>query len=200
MIEWAVAVIAASGLLGLAALMFAENVFPPIPSELIMPLAGFAAARGELGLPGVVLAGTAGALLGALLWYAIGRKVGARRLKSWAASYGRWLTLSPMDVDRACGFFRRWGGPAVLIGRVIPGVRTYVSVPAGISRMKVFPFLCWSAAGTALWTGLLAYAGYRLEARYNAVDRWLDPLASGVLGLTLLVYVFRVLTFQPGAR
>ena len=99
--DWITGIVDRTGYLGVALLMFAENLFPPVPSELIMPLAGFAAARGDLSLPLVLAAGVAGSLAGALFWYWIGRKVGADRLKRWAGRHGRWLTLSPGDVDEA---------------------------------------------------------------------------------------------------
>jgi membrane protein YqaA with SNARE-associated domain len=131
MFDWITGLVERTGYVGIALLMLAENVFPPIPSELIMPLAGFAAAQGELGMAGVVAAGTAGALAGALLWYGLGRWVGLERLKRWAAEHGRWLTVSPDDLDRAAAWFGRHGGAAVLVGRLVPAVRTLISVPAG---------------------------------------------------------------------
>ena len=95
MLDWTVQFLDRAGYLGVALLMLAENVFPPIPSELVMPMAGFAAARGDLGFVGVVLAGAAGSLAGAFFWYGVGRWVGCARLKRWAAQHGRWLTLAP---------------------------------------------------------------------------------------------------------
>ncbi len=139
MFDWITGIVDRTGYLGVALLMFAENLFPPVPSELIMPLAGFAAARGDLSLPLVLAAGVAGSLAGALFWYWIGRKVGADRLKRWAGRHGRWLTLSPGDVDEADAWFDRHGVKAVLLGRLIPAVRTLVSVPAGLAAMPLPP-------------------------------------------------------------
>jgi membrane protein DedA with SNARE-associated domain len=121
------------GTLGIALLMFAENVFPPIPSELIMPLAGFSAARGERNLLIVIIAGSIGSLLGALLWYYIGQKIGAERLERWATKHGRWLTLSPKEVEQACAWFNRHGGKAVFIGRLIPGTFSRASTKRWLS-------------------------------------------------------------------
>ena len=143
--------------------MLIDNVFPPIPSEVIMPLAGFAAARGQLSLIGVFLAGTAGSLSGALVWYGVGRWVGRERLKRFAARHGRWLTLSPAEIDRAGGWFARRGGITVLVGRVIPGVRSLISVPAGVAGMPLTPFLVYSAVGTIVWNR--AAGRGRLRAR-----------------------------------
>ncbi|CAN5372244.1 DedA family protein [soil metagenome] len=199
MFDLIVGVIAATGVLGVALLMFAENVFPPLPSEVIMPLAGFAAARGDFSLWSLVLAGTIGAVLGAWVWYEIGRRVGLDGLKRWSGSHGRWLTMSPKDVDRAAEVFRRFGVPAVLLGRLIPTVRTFISVPAGVTRMRVVIFLTWTAIGTAVFTFILAYAGYRLEAHYDRVEAWLNPVATAILVIAVLGYLYRVLTFNPRA-
>jgi membrane protein DedA with SNARE-associated domain len=184
------------GTLGIVLLMFAENVFPPIPSELIMPLAGFSAARGECNLVIVIIAGSIGSLLGALLWYYVGKKIGAERLKRWATIHGRWLTLSPKEVEQACAWFNCHGGKAVFIGRLIPAVRTLISVPAGIAGMPLASFLLYSAAGTILWTTLLATAGYFLESQYDKVAGWMNPVSNVVIGLIVLGYLYRVVTFR----
>lgn len=190
------ALIEATGSLGVALLMFAENVFPPIPSELIMPLAGFAAANGDLNVVAVLIAGIAGSLAGALLWYWIGAAIGAARLKRWAARHGRWLTVSPADIDRASEWFARRGGTAVFVGRLVPGIRTLISVPAGVAGMPLAPFLAWSLLGTAIWTALLAGAGYILEDQYERVSAWVDPVSNIVIVLLVLGYVYRVITFD----
>jgi membrane protein DedA with SNARE-associated domain len=105
MFDWAVGLVEETGYIGIALLMLAENVFPPIPSELVMPIAGFITARGDLSAIGVVAAGTAGSLAGALLWYYVGRSVGCERIKGWAGRHGRWLTISPEEVDEAAALF-----------------------------------------------------------------------------------------------
>ena len=135
MFEWITSVITSLGYAGVAMLTFLENVFPPIPSELIIPLAGFVAASGTLRLDVVIAAASLGSLLGTAIWYEIGRRVGERRLKTWVEHHGAWLTLSVQDVDRAQQWFRRHDRVAVLLGRVVPGVRTFVSLPAGFARM-----------------------------------------------------------------
>jgi membrane protein DedA with SNARE-associated domain len=178
--------------------MFAENVFPPIPSELIMPLAGFAAARGELNVVLVVLAGSVGSLLGAWFWYEIGRRVGAERLKRWTGRHGRWLTLGPEEVDQARDWFGRHGGKAVLLGRMVPAVRTLISVPAGIAGMPLGRFLAFSAVGTVVWTGVLAAAGLLLEDQYGRVSGWVNPVSNLALAGMVLWYLYRVATFRRG--
>src|SRR5690606_18698465 len=122
MIEWITGLIAATGYFGIALLMLLETVFPPIPSEVIMPVAGAMSADGRLRLPLVILAGAAGSLAGATVWYAVARAFGAARLKRWSARHGRWLTLTPQEVDASCGWFRRHCAKAVLFGRLVPTV------------------------------------------------------------------------------
>jgi membrane protein DedA with SNARE-associated domain len=194
--DWITAAVQQSGYVGVFLLMLAENVFPPIPSELIMPLAGFTAAQGQLNIVLVIAAGTAGSLLGALLWYYIGLWLGRDRLKRWAAKHGRWFTLTPDEIDQAFDWFHRHAGASVFIGRLIPTIRTLISVPAGIARMGLGPFLAYSAVGTALWTALLAAAGYLLESQYEAVEHWLNPVTNVIVGVIIVTYIYRVVTFR----
>jgi membrane protein DedA with SNARE-associated domain len=194
--DWVSSAITSTGYVGIALLMFLENIFPPIPSEVIMPLAGYTAARGELSFVGTVVAGTVGSLVGAYMWYAIGRRLGPGRIRRFAARHGRWLTLAPQDVDRARSWFERHGGAAVLIGRLVPAVRTFISVPAGFACMGRPSFLLYSAVGTAAWTTLLTGAGWLLGQQYQLVADYMDPITTAVLVLAGLYYIYRVITFQ----
>lgn len=194
--DWITGFVEQAGYIGIALLMFAENVFPPIPSEVIMPLAGFTAARGERNIVLVVVAGAFGSLLGALLWYYIGKWVGAARLKRWASRHGRWMTTEPKEVDRACTWFRRHGGKAVFLGRLVPAVRTLISIPAGIAAMPLVPFLVYSAAGTVLWTTLLGLAGYALGDQYQQVSGYVGPVSNAVIASLVAWYLYRVATFR----
>ncbi|KMO39408.1 alkaline phosphatase [Methylobacterium aquaticum] len=198
MVDWIVTAIERTGYLGVFLLMLIDNIFPPIPSEVIMPLAGFAAGRGQLSFIGVFLAGTAGSLSGTLLWYGVGRWLGRERLRRFAARHGRWLTLSPAEVERAGAWFARRGRVAVLLGRVVPGVRSLISVPAGVAGMPLTLFLAYSALGTIVWTGLLTAAGYGLGEEYRLVGRLIEPIGNGVLVLALVIYLYRVATFERG--
>lgn len=199
MFDWITDFVGQAGYAGIALLMLLENLFPPIPSELIMPLAGFTAAQGRLGLVGVVLAGTLGSLAGATFWYYAGCWFGLERLRRFAARHGRWLTLEPADLDRATDWFRAHCGQAVLIGRLVPALRTLISVPAGITGMGLPRFLLFSGIGTALWAALLAGAGYLLEARYQEVQGWLNPASDAILAVLVAWYAWRVITFRPRA-
>lgn len=196
MAEWIIGLIGHYGYLAVAALMFLENVLPPIPSELIMPFAGFAAARGDLHPLGAAAAGAAGSLAGTLPWYWAGRRVGSERLKRWATRHGRWLTVSPEDIDSACRWFRRRGAAAVFLGRLVPGVRSLISAPAGIAAMPFLQFILWSAIGSLLWAGALCALGFWLEGHYDVVERWMNPVTQVVLGLAVACYLFRVARFK----
>lgn len=200
MFDWITHWVAEGGYAGVFALMFLENLFPPIPSEVIMPLAGFAAAQGRLDPWLTLLAGTAGTVLGAFPWYAAGYWFGRHRIKRMAARFGRWLTVSPAEVDHAILWFRRRGLWAVLIGRLVPAVRTLISVPAGIARMPMGVFLVLTTLGSAAWTAVLMLAGMMLEDQYARIERLLDPGTTIVLGLSLAIYVWRVVTYKPAVK
>jgi membrane protein DedA with SNARE-associated domain len=197
MFDWITGFVGRSGYIGIALLMLLENVFPPIPSELIMPLAGYTAAQGQLNIVGVVLAGSVGSVSGALFWYCVGRWLGCERVRRFAGRHGRWLTITPGEVDHARDCFRRHSGKAVFIGRLVPAIRTLISIPAGITGMELPKFLVYTAAGTVLWIGLLAGIGYLLEAQYQQISRWLNPVSNVIVGGLVVWYIYRILTFRP---
>jgi membrane protein DedA with SNARE-associated domain len=198
--EWITGVIERLGYFGVATLTFLENLFPPIPSELVIPLAGFVAAQGDLRLAIVIVMGSVGSLAGATVWYVIGRRVGEGRLRAWVGRYGKWLTLSEDDVDRAQRWFRRHGAAVVFFGRLVPGVRTFVSLPAGFSSMPLAPFLLYSALGTALWTTALAYAGVALQANFTLVGDYLDIATNAVLAAIAVMLARRYIRCWRGTR
>jgi membrane protein DedA with SNARE-associated domain len=181
------------GYWGILALMLLENIFPPIPSEAIMPLAGFLAARGDLDFFWVVFAGTMGSYLGAIPWYYAGRVFGEERVRAVTRRFGRWLTISEDDVDKAAHWFHAHGKSAVFFGRLIPAIRTLISVPAGIARMPFSTFTFFTLLGSALWTGLLTLAGYLLHAEYDRVAVYLDPGSKIVVGIVVAVYLYRLI-------
>jgi membrane protein DedA with SNARE-associated domain len=193
MLQWVTGVMNSMGYIGIVLLMFLENVFPPIPSELIMPSAGFAATQGKLSLLGVIAAGTIGSVLGALPLYYAGKFVGEDRLKAWADKYGKWLTLSGDDIEKAKSWFEQHGNKAVLFCRLVPGVRSLISIPAGFSAMSLPLFLLYSALGTGIWAAILAYLGQLLGKNYSKVDRYLGPVAYVVLALLLVAFIVWVM-------
>ncbi|OON62874.1 alkaline phosphatase [Massilia sp. KIM] len=186
-----------SGYLGVFALMALENVFPPIPSELIMPFAGFVAARGDLHVAGVLIAGTAGSIAGALPWYYAAKIYGKERLEKFADKHARWMTVTHGEIEHALEAFDRHGRKVVLFGRLIPAIRTLISVPAGLACMPMAQFLLYSTIGSLIWTGILTSAGYLLESQYERVSQYVDPVSKGILILLVGWYLYRVATWKP---
>lgn len=193
---WVVEAVRTMGYLGIALLMCLENLFPPIPSELIMPLAGVLAADGDLTVGGAIAAGSAGSLVGQSAWYWLGRRLGERRLRALAERHGRWLAVAPPDLDRARDWLVRHGVSALLIGRLVPTIRTLISLPAGMARVPLWTFLVCSAIGTTAWTALLVVAGYQLQHRVGRVRDVLGPISAVVLSALIGWYVWRVATYH----
>ena len=158
--------------------MFLENLIPPIPSELIMPLGGFYVSQGQLDFLPVVLAGLIGTVVGALPWYGIGRLVNEEKLEQWLEKNGRWIGINPQDLARSRQWFNRYGVSLVFWGRLVPGIRTLISVPAGVELMSITPFLIWTTAGSLIWTLFLTITGFYLGDNYTNIQRWISPLSS----------------------
>ena len=194
MSDWIVRLIEQSGYLGVGFLMFLETLFPPIPSEVIMPVAGVAAGQGKLNLIGTVAAGTAGAMLGNTVWYLAARALGHDRLQPIIRRHGKWLTLSWKDVQRAHDWFDRHGVAFVLLGRLVPTVRSLVSIPAGLLDMRFRNFIIASTVGTAIWTSFLALLGFKLQENFKDIDQILGPVSNVVLGCLLVTYLWRLVT------
>lgn len=200
MMDWVTGWVAAGGYPAVFALMFLENLFPPIPSEVIMPLAGFTAARGSLSLPGVVLAGVAGTVLGNAVWYEIARSIGIERIRPFVERHGRWLAIGTEELDRAERTLKRYGPVAIAFGRLLPGIRTLISVPAGVFLIERKVFYVWTTVGTVAWVGLLAVAGYVLQEHYHRVEGWLEPLGLVVVSVALLAYVVHLVFYVRRSR
>lgn len=198
--DWVRQLIEQSGYWGVTLLMFAETVFPPIPSEVIMSLSGLQAQRGTMTLWGAIIAGTAGAMAGNTVWYVAARALGIDRFHPLVDRHSRLLTVDWKELKRADHFFDRWERWFVCLGRMVPTIRSLVSIPAGLFGMRFLPFLIWSTIGTAGWTSLLATAGYLLAERYTKVDEYLGPVSTGVVVALLLWYLFRVVTWKPSPR
>jgi membrane protein DedA with SNARE-associated domain len=197
MFEFITNFLQSSGYLGVFLLMALENIFPPIPSELIMPFAGFVVARGDLNLVGVLVAGTVGSVAGAYPWYWGARKYGKDRLKQFADRHARWMTVTGEDIDKAIAAFDRHGRSVVLFGRLIPAIRTLISVPAGLACMSIGQFLLYSTIGSLAWTGVLTGAGFILESNYEQVGKYVDSVSKGIFGILLAWYIYRVITHRP---
>ncbi|MBD2462016.1 DedA family protein [Oscillatoria sp. FACHB-1407] len=194
--NWITETMESLGYVGIGLLMFLENLFPPIPSELIMPLAGFTVARGDMELVPAIAAGVIGTMLGALPWYYVGKFVGEDRLRNLADRYGKWVSITGKDIDNSKHWFYRHGTKAVFFCRLVPGVRTLISLPAGFSGMAIAPFLIYSTLGTTAWVGLLTFAGYLLGENYNLVEEYLGVVSKVVLLGIVLAFVFWIVRRQ----
>ena len=168
--EWVTDVIEALGYVGVALLVALENVFPPIPSEVVLPFAGFVASDGGATFAGMVLAATLGSVTGAWVLYGIAASVGPVRLRRFVERFGRWLSVSVDDLERAESWFDRHSQLAVLICRCVPLIRSLVSIPAGFRRMPFATFTLFTVIGSAIWNLGLVGAGYLLRDRWEEVE------------------------------
>jgi membrane protein DedA with SNARE-associated domain len=189
--EWILDAIRSAGYVGLALLMALENILPFIPSELILPFAGFLVAERTLTMTGVIVWGSVGSTAGATAWYVLARAWGKARLHRFIDRYGRWVLLDIEDVEHAEAWFRQRQRRATFVGRLVPGVRSLISVPAGIARMPVLPFLAFTAAGATLWTTVLTVAGFLLADAYHAVGDVVGPVGTVVFALFIATLVIR---------
>ncbi len=186
MTGWVEELIRNMGYWGLFFLSFLENIVPPIPSEVVLPLGGYLSTQQqEMNFWGVVLAGTAGSVLGAILLYALGRIFRVEHLRAWAEHHGHWILLDPEDIDQAMDWFNRHGKRTIFFARVIPGVRSFISIPAGSTGMNIGIFLLYTTAGTAIWTTVLVYAGRVLGQNYDDVGMVIQWATYGVIAMFL---------------
>ena len=186
---WIEELIAAIGYPGIVLVMAIENIFPPIPSEAVLPFAGALSARGELDFWGAVAAGTAGSIIGAVVLYGIGyfaREAGVRRL---VAAYGKFLFISERDLDRGAAWFERYGEAVIFFGRLIPIIRSIISLPAGYTRMNFWKCLFFTTLGTALWSLILTYVGRLLGENWEDISTFMEPYQNGTLVVLVLIFV-----------
>ena len=194
MLEWVTRTLESGGYLAVAGLMFLENVFPPIPSELILPLAGFLTGQNRFSFPLVLIATTLGSLLGALLLYGIGMAAGQRGVRRVFERYGHWALLTPDDLTRSELWFDRYGPVAVFIGRLVPVVRSLVSIPAGYRRMPLGQFVLLTGFGSALWNGALISLGWALGENWREIEEyvgWLQYLVIAAVAFLILRFVWQ---------
>ncbi|RYE02229.1 MAG: DedA family protein [Sphingomonadales bacterium] len=194
MVDWL-----AWGYFGIFLLMVLENVIPPVPSEVIMGVAGIAAAQGRFDFLALVLVGTFGCIIGNLFWFEIGRRYGYQRLRPFVERWGRWLTLEWHDIEKMHAFFNRWGGITVFIFRFMPIGRTVISIPAGLMRMPFWTFVIYTTGGSLVWNLILVGVGYWLGASFETIDHWIAPIVTGIIVLLLIAYFWRVLTWKRRA-
>ena len=169
--------------------MFLENIIPPIPSEIIMPLAGFYVFKEQLNFTPVVLAGLFGTVAGAFPWYAIGRLANENRIADLLNKYGKWFGINGNDFKKNKKWFKKYGTSLVFWGRLIPGIRTLISIPAGIELMPLMPFTLWTTAGSLIWTLFLTISGILLGESYLRVEKILNPYSSIIKKLILFIFI-----------
>ena len=182
--DWVTEVINSLGYLGVALLVALENVFPPIPSEIVLPFAGFVASDGDANLIGMIVAATIGSLIGALILYGVSAWVGPDRVGQLVVRYGRWLRLTTDDVVKAERWFDRYSNRAVLVCRCIPLIRSLISIPAGFRRMPLAQFVVYTTIGSAIWNSALIGAGYLLRSSWKDVEpvlSWFQYIVVAVI-------------------
>lgn len=195
--DWIFRLIEGGGYWGIAFLMVLENLFPPIPSELIMGIGGISVAQGRMELAPLMIAGTIGSTLGNYAWFVLGRALGYERLKPFVDRFGRVLTMDWHDVARLVVFFQKHGQWVVFAMRFSPFMRTLISLPAGLARMGHVRFLLFTLAGAAIWNAVLIWAGYHLGRNFSDIDEYTGPIALVFVAVVGVVYVYRVVTWRP---
>lgn len=198
--DFIIDIVRSTGAWGIGILMLLENVFPPIPSELIMPLGGYLTAQGRLSFWPVVIAGSIGSLLGAGFWYYIGHRLGRERLIGWADRHGAWVAMTPDDIERGTGWFQRHGAVSVFFCRLLPFLRTVISIPAGVTGMSLAPFLIYSAFGTFIWTAALAWGGQVLGNQFPQIEDVLGYVSWAIILGAAAWYVYGVVRVRRRKR
>ncbi len=170
--------------------MFLENIIPPIPSELIMPLGGFFVYQQKLNFSILVFSGLLGTILGSLPWYYLGILVNEKRISKFLDKKGKYLGISSNDLNKSKRWFDRYGVSLVFWGRLVPGIRTLISVPAGIELMPIRKFLFWTTLGSLIWVSLLTYAGYFFGENYPIIETYLDQIKLFVKPILILIALY----------
>ena len=180
--------------------MFLENVIPPIPSEVIMPLGGFLVFQGNLNFYVLVIFGLIGTVLGSLPWYYLGRFLNEKKLASFVESKGKFLGINVKDLNKSKLWFDKYGVSLVFWGRLIPGIRTLISVPAGIELMPLKKFLVWTSLGSLIWVVLLSLAGYVFGENYRLIETYLDNLKVFIIPILLIISIFFIFKYLKNIK
>ena len=170
--------------------MFLENVIPPIPSEIIMPLGGFFVYQQKLNFYYLIFWGLFGTILGSLPWYYLGRLVNEKKLSNFLDKRGKYLGISSNDLTKSKRWFDKYGVSLVFWGRLVPGIRTLISVPAGVELMPLKKFLIWTTFGSLIWVVLLTYAGYLFGENYQIIETYLDQVKYVVKPILVLIFLY----------
>jgi membrane protein DedA with SNARE-associated domain len=191
--------IESEGYVAIWLLMWLETIIPIFPSEIVLPLGALAVSHGKMSLWGVALAGTAGAMTGSLMWYGLARWLGLERFTAFVTRFGRWTTLSPALMARLQGLFVRYGTIVVFACRLIPGIRSLISIPAGIVKMPFLPFFIYSFAGASLWSGAVTYAGWLFRDDIERLHHLIQPVVGAIVVGLALVWLYRVITYKKSS-
>ncbi|MEW8966829.1 DedA family protein [Exiguobacterium alkaliphilum] len=193
--DWMIGIIEQFGYVGIAFMIFIENVFPPIPSEVVLLFGGFFAVKTDLMIWLVIVAATVGAIAGAVLLYGIGLYLDVEQIEKWTKKYGKWIRLDLDDVHKADAWFDRYGGWMVFFGRLMPVIRSLISLPAGMSNMPFVKFLLLSTAGTLIWNSILIFIGIRVGENWESILRYLDVYSYAIYALLavglILYFIWR---------
>jgi len=195
--QWVTDMMEQYGYFGLLAVMVIENLFPPIPSEVVLPFGGFMTTRSQLTVPLVILWATAGSLVGALILYGAGMVLPKERVLWIVDRWGRWLRLKPQDVEKSFDWFDRYGKWTVFFGRMVPVVRSLISIPAGMARMNMGLFLLYTILGSLIWNTLLVGIGAVLGSSWHLITDWIGVYSNilyavlALLAVAAAVWLFR---------
>ncbi|NYZ13215.1 DedA family protein [Azospirillum sp. RWY-5-1] len=199
MTEWIAGIVNNLGYVGIFLLLVVARVIPPVPAETVIPLAGIGAAQGDFNLILIGLAGGVGSALGEFLWYLPSRHLGPDRFRAFLRRHGRWIALRPDQVGKATDWFARRGGLAVMICQPVPGVRTFISIPAGACGMRVWQFLVYSIIGSTLWILVLAGCGYLAKRGWPWLAEWIGPGSLILFTVPVVIYAVRVARWRDPA-
>ena len=180
--------------------MFLENLIPPIPSEIIMPLGGFFVYQGNLNFYVLVIFGLIGTVLGALPWYYLGRFLNEKKLANFVESKGKFLGITSKDFNKSKLWFDKYGISLVFWGRLIPGIRTLISVPAGIELMPLRRFLIWTTLGSLIWVVLLSLSGYLFGENYRIIESYVDNFKSYIKPLILIILILFIFKYLKNIK
>jgi membrane protein DedA with SNARE-associated domain len=198
--DWATAIVEQLGYLGVAMLVAIENVFPPIPSEVVLGLAGYTASTGDASVVGMIIAATIGSVIGACVLYFLAAAIGPVRVRAITIRYGTWIGFGESDLDRAEEWFDRRSRAAVLLCRCIPLIRSLISIPAGFRRMPIVTFTVFTLIGSLVWNTILITAGYVLADQWERVLEFTEPFQTVVVVVIAVLVVAVVVRSVVRAR
>lgn len=198
--DWAIQLMEQLGYVGIFVIVLLENLIPPIPSEVVLPFAGFMTQEGVVTVPGVIFASTLGSVTGALVLYWIGSLVGSRRIYRFVDRHQRWLTIRPEHLTKADSWFESYGTLTVLLCRMVPIMRSVISIPAGLVRMPMGRFVVYTFLGSAVWNTALVVGGSILGASWRDILRWLDYYRNVVIIVAVLVGIVLAVRYMVRSR